>query len=189
MISRVFVDCDQTLVNTSVHPIFSSHLFAPKPKFTYRWHVVTTEARPSAKVFLEELRRSYDVSILTLGHSHFQARVLKQLGLLSLVDSIYGPDNCDQVPKTDNFVLIDDMEPFSVGIAYKMRWLGHQKSNDVNNWPLLLHRHIIQCHPFGGGLNEGQPLTRLLDAVHERMRLQGSTTGQSQNQNQNQDLA
>lgn len=178
MSSRVFVDCDQTLVNTNVHSIFSSQIFSPKPKFTYRWHMVTTEARPSARAFLEELGRNYEVSVLTLGHSHFQAKVLKELGLLKLVDAIYGPDNCDAVPKPNNFVLIDDMEPFSVGISYKLRWLGHQKSaENINNWPLILHRHIVQCQPFGGGNDDGQPLTTLLDAVHERMRLQISTAG------------
>lgn len=136
--------------------------------------MVTTEARPSARTFLEELNLTYDVAVLTLGNSHFQEKVLGKLGLLNLVDAIYGPDNCESVPKMDRFVLIDDMEPFSVGITYKLRWLGHHKAGNLHNWPLLLHRHIVQCHPFGGGLDDGQPLTNLLEAVHERMRQQWS---------------
>ena len=167
---RVFVDCDRTLVNTEIYPLLSKHMFDQRPKFFFRWNTVLTEARPSAKQFLQELGSKYEVAMLTLGHSKFQAKVLKELGLADLVGDIYGPDNCDNVPKTNGFVLVDDMEPHSLAIAYKMRWLGHQKGlENLEIWPEKLALHIVQCHPFTGGIEDSEPLTALLPSVHERM--------------------
>jgi len=167
---RVFVDCDRTLVNTEIYPLPSRHIFDRRPKFFFRWNTVLTEARPSAKVFLQELGSKYEVAMLTLGHSKFQAKVLKELGLADLVGEIYGPDNCDMVPPTNGFVLVDDMEPHSLAIAYKMRWLGHQKGlENLHIWPDKLARHIVQCRPFMGGIEDSEPLTDLLPSVHERM--------------------
>ncbi|CAN5470753.1 hypothetical protein BH11CYA1_BH11CYA1_20270 [soil metagenome] len=167
---RVFVDCDRTLVNTEIYPLLSKAVFDNRPKFFFRWNTVLTEARPSAKSFLQELGSKYEVAMLTLGHSKFQTKVLKELGLADLVGDIYGPDNCDLVPKTNGFVLVDDMEPHSLAIAYKMRWLGHQKGlENLRAWPEKLALHIVQCHPFMGGKEDSEPLTDLLPSVHERM--------------------
>jgi len=167
---RVFVDCDRTLVNTEIYPIWSRTLFDPRKKFFFQWNNVLTEARPSAKAFLEEIGRQYEVAMLTLGHSKFQFRVLKELGLEGLVGEIYGPDNCESVPATEGFVLVDDMEPHSLAIAYKLRWLGHQRGLENHAlWPGLLDRHIIQCQPFMGGMADEEPLTALLPSVHTRM--------------------
>jgi len=167
---RVFVDCDRTLVNTEIYPFLSRSLFDRRKKFFFQWNNILTEARPSSKAFLEEIGRKYEVAMLTLGHSKFQARVLQELGLSGMVGDIYGPDNCDQVPATDGFVLIDDMEPHSLAIAYKLRWLGRQRGLENHSlWPSLLDRHIIQCKPFVGGIADEEPLTLLLPYVHERM--------------------
>ena len=170
--TRVFVDCDRTLVNTEIYPLFSRHIFDKKRRFFFRWNNVLTEPRPSSKAFLQELASKYEVSMLTLGHSKFQARVLKELGLRDYIGDIYGPDNCDSTPTCDNFVLVDDMEPHSLAIAYKLRWLGHQKGlENFQLWPTKLALHIVQCHPFTGGIDDIQPLTDLLPSIHERMKM------------------
>jgi hypothetical protein len=167
---RVFVDCDLTLVNTEIYPFFSRHLFSSRRRFFFHWSNVLSEARPSAKPFLEDVGRKHEVAMLTLGHSQFQRRVLKELGLGDLVGDIFGPDNCDLVPPTESFVLIDDMEPYSLAIAYKMRWLGHQKTlENIKQWPAFLTHHIIQCRPFTGGKEDSEPLTDFLPLVHARM--------------------
>lgn len=170
MTDRVFVDCDLTLVNTEIYPLFSRYLFDRRRRFFFHWSNVLSETRPSARAFLEDLGRKHEVAMLTLGHSQFQRRVLNELGIGHLVGDIFGPDNCDQVPETRSFVLIDDMDPYSLGVAYKMRWLGHQKSlANVKEWPAFLAQHIVQCRPFTGGTEDEEPLTDLLELVHTRM--------------------
>jgi hypothetical protein len=51
-----------------------------------------------------------------------------------------------------------------------MRWLGHQKGlENLDIWPDKLARHIVQCHPFTGGIEDSEPLTALRPSVYERM--------------------
>ena len=170
---RVFVDCDRTLVNTDLSSLISPRWFDKRPKFFTQGKLVLTEARPSAHAFLAALKSTYSVSILTLGHSKFQAKVLKEPGLLSYVESIYGPDNWQELTKPDGFVLIDDMSADSIGIAYKMRWLGRQRSlENLDAWDSMVNFHLIQCAPFMGGKTDQTPLTEHLDDVHERMKAQ-----------------
>jgi NLI interacting factor-like phosphatase. len=167
---RVFVDCDRTLVNTDLKNVISPPLFDKRTKFITQGKLVLTEARPSAMQFMEALNQKYDVSILTLGHSKFQAKVLGALGMMHLIQSIYGPDNWQELTKPDGFVLIDDMSADSIGIAYKMRWLGRQRSlENLESWDTLVNFHLIQCVPFCGGKLDVGPLTEHLDIVHKRM--------------------
>lgn len=176
---RVFVDCDRTLVNTDLKNLLSPALFDRRRKFVTQGKLVLTEARPSALDFLRALNKTYSVSILTLGHSRFQSKVLAALGMLELVESIYGPDNWQELTKPDGFVLIDDMSPDSIGIAYKMRWLGRQRSlENLESWDEMVNFHLIQCAPFMGGTRDTIPLTEHLQDVHERMETQMSKSTQ-----------
>lgn len=171
MESRVFVDCDLTLVNTRIYPLLSRHIFSPQPHFMCSWQNVVTEVRPSASSFLKELSMHYKLSILTLGHSQFQKRVLAKHNLLQYVDGIWGPDNSSDLPQIDHFVLIDDMDPESLGIAYKMHWLGHSKNLDNPPlWQNVIDERLIRCQPFLGGHHDNEPLTTLTEQIHEKMR-------------------
>lgn len=170
---RVFVDCDRTLVNTDIASVLSPALFDKRRKFVTQGKLVLTEARPSALSFMEVLASKYDVSILTLGHSKFQAKVLKELNLLQYVQSIFGPDNCQEMPRPDGFVLIDDMSADSLGIAYKFRWLGRQRClTNLETWDDMVNFHLIQCRPFMGGVQDEIPLTEHLNDVESRMQSQ-----------------
>lgn len=170
---RVFVDCDRTLVNTDIKSVLSPALFDKRPKFFTQGKLVLTEARPSAADFMAALAKKYDVSILTLGHSRFQAKVLQKLGLLQYVQSIYGPDNFQDMDRPDGFVLIDDMAADSLGISYKFRWLGRQRSlTNLDSWDDMVNFHLIQCQPFMGGVGDDIPLTDYLDDVDQRMQSQ-----------------
>lgn len=171
----VYVDCDRTLVNTDVYPVLCKQLFFDrrKIKFFFQWRHIITEARPSAREFLSELRKNYRVEILSLGHSVFQTRVLTELGLIDLVDKIWGPDNCQQIPRPERFVLIDDMEAESIGIAYKMNWLGRKRSLvTIEDWTPTMVQHFIQCHPFNGGLEDQRPLTDFLPVIQDLLNQQ-----------------
>ena len=171
---RVFVDCDRTLVNTDLAFLLSPSLFDRRPKFFLPGKVVMTEARPSAEAFLQALKEhKFDVSILTLGHSRFQSKVLKKLNLLQYVEGIYRPDNWQELKRPDGFVLIDDMSADSVGIAYKFRWLGrHRSLENLDAWDDMVRFHLIQCEPFTGGKKDLLPLTEHLNDVKERMAFQ-----------------
>ncbi len=164
----VFVDCDRTLVNTEVYPLVCRQLFLDrrKHKFFFQWRHVITEARPSSREFLETLRKTYRVEVLSLGHSVFQTKVLTELGLIDLVEKIWGPDNVHEIPKPERFVLVDDMAGESLGIAYKMNWLGRKRSLvNLEDWTGLLSHHFIQCRPFTGGLQDENPLVDFLPAI------------------------
>jgi hypothetical protein len=166
----VFVDCDRTLVNTEVYPLLCRQLFFDrrKNKFFFQWRHVITEVRPSAREFLEELSKKYTVHVLSLGHSVFQTRVLTELGLINLVEKIWGPDNVHEISRPEQFVLIDDMAGESLGIAYKMTWLGRKRSLiNLNDWSDVLSSHFIQCRPFTGGLQDEQALTDFLPVIDE----------------------
>lgn len=170
MHNRVFVDCDRTLVNTDIAPLISNRLFDKRKKFVLGSRLILTEARPSAHDFLKALSEKYAVSILTLGHSKFQARVLDKLGLLHMIESIYGPDNWNQLTIPDGFVLVDDMSAESIGIAYKMQWLGRRRGlENIAHWDSIVNFHLIQCEPYMGGRIDEKPLTIHLDDLHERM--------------------
>jgi hypothetical protein len=164
----VFVDCDRTLVNTDVYPLVCRQLFFDKRKnkFFFQWRHVITEARPSAREFLEQLSKKYTVEVLSLGHSVFQTRVLTELGLVDLIEKIWGPDNCHEISRPDEFVLIDDMSGESIGIAYKMTWLGRKRNLiDITDWSKMLNHHFIQCQPFTGGPQDEQPLIDFLPII------------------------
>ncbi|MBS1990611.1 MAG: hypothetical protein JSS83_08845 [Cyanobacteria bacterium SZAS LIN-3] len=171
----VFVDCDRTLVNTDVYPVLCRQLFCDKRKnkFFFQWRHVRTEARPSASEFLQELGKKYDVQVLSLGHSVFQTRVLTELGLIGHVGKIWGPDNVHQIGRPDKFVLIDDMAGESLGIAYKMTWLGRKRSLvNLEDWGKILGHHFIQCRPFTGGTQDEQALTDFLPYIDELLHCQ-----------------
>lgn len=166
----VFVDCDRTLVNTEVYPLLCHQLFFDrrKNKFFFQWRQIITEARPSARQFLEELSKKYRVEVLSLGHSEFQTRVLTELGLLDLVEKVWGPDNVHKISRPEQFVLIDDMAGESLGIAYKMTWLGRKRSLvNITDWSQILSRHFIQCHAFTGGIEDTQALTTFLPVIDD----------------------
>lgn len=170
MHNRVFVDCDRTLVNTDIAPLVSKRLFDKRKKFVLGSRLILTEARPSAHDFLRALSERYSVSILTLGHSKFQTKVLTALGMMHMIESIYGPDNWNQLTKPDGFVLVDDMSAESIGIAYKMQWLGRRRGlENIMHWESIVNFHLIQCEPYMGGEHDEAPLTKHLDDVHERM--------------------
>ena len=171
----VFVDCDLTLVKTDVYPLFSTNTLLEKRKhrFLHQWKFVATEARPTAAQFLEELNKKYKVHILSLGHSEFQTRVLTKLGLIDMVDKIWGPDNVQGLSRPDNFVLIDDMAGESLGIAYKMTWMGRKRNLiSMEDFSLILADHFIQCRPYAGGLEEDAHLTDFLPVIDNLMQLQ-----------------
>jgi hypothetical protein len=164
----VFVDCDRTLVNTEVYPLVSRQLFFDrrKNKFFFQWRHVITEPRPSSREFLQELAKKYRVEVLSLGHSVFQTKVLTELGLIGLVEKIWGPDNCQDIPRPERFVLIDDMAGESLGIAYKMTWLGRRRNLvNLQDWGKILNSHFIQCRPFTGGTEDEQPLVDFLPTI------------------------
>jgi hypothetical protein len=180
----VFVDCDRTLVNTEVYPLLCHQLFLDrrKSKFFYQWRHIITEARPSAQEFLEKLSEKYTVHVLSLGHSVFQTRVLTVLGLISHVEKVWGPDNVHQISRPDRFVLIDDMAGESIGIAYKMTWLGRKRSLiNLADWSSqVLGHHFIQCRPFCGGLQDEQALTDFLPVIDKLIDSQVSSEVDSQ---------
>ena len=186
----VFVDCDRTLVNTDVYPVLCRQLFVDKRKnkFFFQWRHVRTEARPSAREFLIELRKKYTVHVLSLGHSVFQTKVLTELGLIEHVEKIWGPDNVHEIPRPDQFVLIDDMAGESLGIAYKMTWLGRKRSLvNIEDWGKILGHHFIQCRPFTGGISDEQSLIDFLPIIDELIDCQLKKTGVTCNHARNQE--
>jgi hypothetical protein len=164
----VFVDCDLTLVKTDVYPMLCKQMFFDrrKNKFFYQWKFVATEARPTAHQFLEALGQKYKVHILSLGHSVFQTRVLTELGMIDMVDKIWGPDNVHELSRPENFVLIDDMSGESLGIGYKMTWLGRKRGlMSMDDFNLILDKHFIHCRPYECGPEHDEHLTDFLPTI------------------------
>lgn len=168
--ATVFVDLDLTLVNTRKMAWWGSKARPTEKQFWYDFRRFGTMARPGAIEFLRTLTAHYEVHILTYGNSRFQSRVLKEVGLLDCVPSVYGVDNWDTLTKPEHFVLIDDMPRNSLLIRYKMDWLGKNRFRMTESeYEAVLDKHHIQCVAFDGTV-EAESLVGLVPTIHRYLK-------------------
>lgn len=124
----VFIDVDGTLVSTK--PTCLGRLIPTKkcPVFDVSQgeNKFTSMARPSAAIFISELKkRNYEIIICTSGGAEFQSLVLKTIGIKGF-ERIIGLKEMEgtSLKITTPWVLVDDLNPGSSGVINKMSYLG-----------------------------------------------------------------
>jgi hypothetical protein len=185
----VYVDIDETLVKTK-------RLYNDTDQVPEGWTLVqvtlagkqvraATVVRPSAKAFLEELNRRYEVHALTSGGCQFQDAVLQSVGLRHLIGTIYGGDSEHDISPPEFWVLVDDLKGWMSGVESKFMRLGYFARNlkcsqseqcrlpggghfQGERWQAVVERHLINCELFFGA-EDKQALTDLLPEIESRM--------------------
>ncbi len=133
----IFVDQDNTLLLLSSMENLSrmGHWANNNSTFTnIMGHNLGILPRPHAKAFLSECRRMATVYILTAGTSQFQEQVLKAVGLLDVVNGVYGRDTYYEVPKGKNSILIDNLPHTHPNSVAKMEAMGGGMFLKVSDW-------------------------------------------------------
>lgn len=118
----IYVDLDDTLACVKNYKNVDDR--NKEGEFIYKGRKVKTALRPYAEQFLIALSEFAPTFIMTLGFTDFQKRVVQSLGIDVLVEDIFGPDRYQEVRKSKNAVLFDDLESLSGGIELKLDAAG-----------------------------------------------------------------
>ena len=184
---RIFVDIDRTLL---VSLFENPDWLDDKPSFmhvdeipaatVWGWdrspgEIVVAAARQSASAFLLALAQLGDVELLTVGGYDYQMKVLKKLGLLELVKSVWARDYVSQLPQPQRcrWLLVDDHEADHERVKTKFAWLGYPQSEiSVRDWNRLTRTRFVQCIRWDEWIADEHPLTDLLPLIAEKLEQQ-----------------
>jgi phosphoglycolate phosphatase-like HAD superfamily hydrolase len=89
--------------------------------------------RPGAKQFLKECKKIGNVYVLTAGVSHYQKQVLAKVGMLELVEDVFGRDNFHEVPQGRS-ILIDNLPHNHGNSVVKLQSMGGGMYIKVSDW-------------------------------------------------------
>lgn len=146
----IFLDLDETLVSTLGMPSNLKNLEEMKALGgvpVNQSHV--SFLRPHAIEFVNNLKAIAKVCILTAGGKKFQKNVVKALDIPIDEHDVFGKEDYDLIepennilPKSENSVLVDDLEHYAPNTMSKLYALGldehrHIKVNPFNFNPIL----------------------------------------------------
>lgn len=95
---------------------------------------VGVSPRPNAKTFLAECKKIGTVYILTAGITTFQEKVLESVGMLNMVQDVYGRDRYHEVPKDGHNILIDNLPHTHANSDAKLLVMGGGMFIKVADW-------------------------------------------------------
>lgn len=111
--------------------------------------------RPHVFDFISELSE-YKVAILTAGKKEFQQNIAVKQNLP--IHEIYGKFEYNQIPKSKNCILVDDLDINTVGVNSKLKAMGIESPEDSS-----ASNHHVKVNPwFGNKIDNG-----LLDSIEE----------------------
>lgn len=173
----VFIDVDGVLVYTNIFPreIRSNDITVQDPSCNEAY---VTTARPGALDFLSALRKEeITVYALTTGDSTFQSAVLNKLGLLPLINKVYGRKDIREGKSIANilkgapWILLDDYDTNTnleekgkfLGISFPDKFLSGLFTQ--SEWNAFIAPWFIKVASFSGNKSVRSLTTYLLETL------------------------
>lgn len=125
--TSLFIDQDETLLVTRHREtvVRMGHWANNNAVFTNIYgNDVGIILRPGVKEFLGECKKIAPTYILTAGSTPFQLEVLEAVGVLDLVEEVYGRDRYHAVPKDRAGILVEDRRPNDIIVVEKLQAMG-----------------------------------------------------------------
>jgi hypothetical protein len=90
--------------------------------------------RPHAIEFLKECKTIAPTYVLTAGLSAYQEQVLEAVGMLDLIEDVFGRDRLHDLPQNVNGILIDNLPHNSGNSVAKLQAMGGGMYIKVPDW-------------------------------------------------------
>ena len=163
----VFLDLDETLVRTRI--VSKNEETKPEDKLLKNENsTYITTLRPHAIKFINALKEKANVYIFTNGEQKFQEKVIKLHSLPIEKNHIFGRENYNKVPQSNNFILIDDLEFNTSGVQGKLNALGLNPEYDQKKFEYKPINNFMKIKAFLGDPDDNE-LLNILPKIEKRL--------------------